>query len=298
MNTRDLDVFVETAVAGSLAAAARHLGITPMAASRSLASLEQALGVRLVHRSTRSSGLTAEGEEFLPYARSMLELQESACNAIAPDAQGATGILKVTSPHIFGRVVLVPLVQKLLLDNPLLKIEVILSDDIIDIINAGIDIAIRLGVPKDSRLVARQLSPNPRVLCASSSYIDRYGVPSVIEELSQHQCLRMAQTAYWPFMHGEDTQMVRIDGRFLCSSAEGVREACLKGLGIALLSYWDVVDPISSGVLQRIRLLDSEPQNLPIWAVIPTSRHVPLRVRRFLELLSDHLATSEPSEGW
>jgi DNA-binding transcriptional LysR family regulator len=184
------------------------------------------------------------------------------------------------------------------LNNPLLKIEVILSDDIIDIVNAGIDIAIRLGVPKDSRLVARQLSRNPRVLCASASYIDRYGVPSTLEELSQHQCLRMAQTAYWPFIHGKDTQMVRIEGRFLCSSAEGVREACLEGLGIALLSYWDVVETITSGVLQRIRLLDSEPQDLPIWALIPTSRHVPLRVRRFLELLSDYLATSEPSGGW
>ena len=161
MDIKELEILAAAVSEGSLAAAARKLDITPMAASRALASLEQKLGVRLMHRTTRSISLTPEGEEFLTYARSIIELADTALGAISHSGSGVAGTLKVTCPHVFGRVVLMPILKALLRSNPALNVELLMTDSVMDIVEEGVDLAIRLAHPKDSGLVAKQLSAIP-----------------------------------------------------------------------------------------------------------------------------------------
>lgn len=289
MDTLDLQVFITAVSAGSLAAAGRQLGISAMATSRALAALEQQLGVRLMHRTTRAISLTPEGEEFLPYARSMLELSSAASDAVAPSAQGVTGTLKVTCPHLFGRVVVMPLVERLLADNPRLKIDLILNDSLVDIVESGIDLAIRMARINDSGLAGRQLAPNPRVLCAAPRYLQRFGKPECLADLQHHECLSLPHQRLWPFRVAGEVRRVKVSGRFACTSAEGNRSACLQGIGITLMTRWGIEEEIALGDLEVIELADATPDDLPLWALMPGSRHVPRRVRVFLDALVERL---------
>ncbi len=294
MNITDIAVFVAANAGGSLASAARQMGMTPMAVSRGLAALERELGVRLMHRTTRSVSLTPEGEEFLPYARTILDASEEARGTLTPASRGATGLLRVTAPAAFGRIGVMPLIPLLLEQNPAMRIELQLSDTIVDIAGSGIDVAIRIAPLRDSELVARALAPNPRVLCATPAYLQRHGAPKVLADLEGHSCVRLSNMAHWPFIVGDQTRAVRVDGRFLCSSIEGVRTACLQGLGLALLTYWDVRGELTDGSLVAIDLNDAQPQQLSIWAVLPTRKYVPMRVRVFLEALEQSLTKDGP----
>ena len=289
MDTRDLAIFVQAAAAGSLSAAARRLEITPMAASRRLAALEQQLGVRLMQRTTRAVSLTAEGEAFLAHAQAMLESEQAARAALAPTARGASGLLRVTAPAAFGRKVVAPLVPDILAANPELRIDLQLTDAVVDIVGAGIDVAVRIGRLRDSTLIARRLAPNPRRLCASPAYLARAGRPERLADLAGHPCLVLTGQTHWPFDAGGRRRDMRVSGPFSSSSIEAVRVACCAGLGLALLSAWDVADDLASGELVALALADAEPQELAIWAVYPTARLIPQKVHAFVEALARRL---------
>ncbi|TGD98286.1 LysR family transcriptional regulator [Methylobacterium nonmethylotrophicum] len=290
METRDLAVLAAAAGAGSLSAAARRLGLTPMAASRRLAALERECGARLLHRTTRSVSLTAEGEALLPYAQAMLEAEEAARAALAPGQLCATGLLRATAPAAFGRKVVVPLMPGLLAANPGLRVDLQLSDTVVDIVGEGFDVAVRIAPLRDSGLIARRLAPNPRLLCASPAYLAERGAPAALADLAGHDCVRLTGVTHWPFRAGTASRNVRIDGRFSSSSIEGVHEACRRGLGLALLSYWDVKDELAAGRLASVALGDAEPQDLSIWALYPTARYAPPKLRVFLSALERGLA--------
>ncbi|QQP87917.1 LysR family transcriptional regulator [Skermanella sp. TT6] len=290
METDELSVLVQAVAAGSLSGAARRLGVTPTVASRRLAALEERLGVRLMHRTTRSVSLTPEGETFLPHAQAMLEIEEAARASLAPAEQGVSGLLRVTAPASFGRKVVAPLVPALLDANPDLRIDLELTDSVVDIAAAGIDVAIRIGRLRESTLIARRLAPNTRVLCAAPSYLERRGTPHAVESLAGHECLVLSGTGSWPFDSGGKAREIRISGRFASNSVEAIREACIGGLGIALLSRWDVVTELASGALVRIDFEALIPQEISIWAVYPSSRLVPPKVRAFIASLESALA--------
>lgn len=289
MNLVDIAVLVETVQAGSLAAAARRLGITPMAASRSLAALEAEIGVRLMHRTTRSTALTAEGEAFLPFAQTMLENEADGVAAIRPSAAGATGLLRVTASAAFGRKMVIPMMADFLADNPALRADLILSDALLDLAAHGIDVAIRIAQLHDSDLIARQLAANPRALYASPDYLKKAGIPRTIPDLQQHQCLSFPGDTHWAFSSGSETIRIRPNSRFTASSMDGLHEACRLGMGITLLSEWDAKDQAQSGDLQQITLQDATPVPLIIWAVYPTARMVPMKVRTFIAAFSAYL---------
>jgi DNA-binding transcriptional LysR family regulator len=289
MHTRDLAILVQAAAAGSLSAAARRLEITPMAASRRLAALEQQLGVRLMHRTTRAVSLTAEGEAFLPHAQAMIESEQAARAALAPTARGASGLLRITAPAAFGRKVVAPLVPDILAANPELRIDLQLTDAVVDIVAAGIDVAVRIGRLRDSTLIARRLAPNPRRLCASPAYVARAGRPERLADLASHACLTLTGQTHWPFDAGGRRREVRVSGPFSSSSIEAVRVACCAGLGLALLSAWDVAEDLAAGELVALALADAEPQELAIWAVYPTARLIPQKVHAFAEALAQRL---------
>ncbi|VVO49994.1 HTH-type transcriptional regulator DmlR [Pseudomonas fluorescens] len=293
MQVSDVQVFDAIADTGSLSAAARRLGLTPMTVSRRLAALESELGVRLFHRTTRAVSLTAEGETFLPFAATLLQASEEARACLKSSAGTASGVLKVTAPTVFGQSVIMPLLPALLAEHPALRIDLTLSDSIVDIVGLGIDVAIRIATLRDSALIARPLAPNPRVLCASPAYLKRYGTPTTMEALTNHRRIALHGMPYWPFMRAGEAVAIRADGVFSANSVEAVRTACREGLGMAMLSYWDVRDDLAAGNLCLLELADAMPEQLFITALLPTRQHVPHRVGIFLQRLEAALKASD-----
>lgn len=285
MQIPEVEVFSAIAASGSLSGAARRLGLSPMTVSRRLASLERELGVRLVHRTTRSVSLTSEGEVFLPYANTILEAEESARTMLKANAGTASGVLRVTAPTVFGQAVIMPLIPSLLADNPALEVDLTLSDSIVDIVGMGINLAIRIATLQDSELVARPLAPNPRVLCASPDYLARHGRPSTLDELKTHQCIALHGMPCWSFVQRGEVVAIRAEGAFSANSVEAVRAASKNGLGLAMLTYWDIRNELSDGSLVQVELDDAVSEQLSITAVLPTRRQIPYRVQAFLERL-------------
>lgn len=282
MQIPDVEVFSAIAESGSLSAAARRLGLAPMTVSRRLAALEGELGVRLFHRTTRAVSLTAEGETFLPFAKTLLEASEGARVSLKSYAGTASGVLKVTAPTVFGQSVIMPLIPALLEEHPALRVDLTLSDSIVDIVGLGIDVAIRIATLPDSALIARTLAPNPRVLCASPMYLERHGVPTTMESLLSHRRIALHGMPHWPFMRDGEAVVLRAEGVFSANSVDAVRTASRQGLGVAMLTYWDVLDDLAAGTLRLVELEDVRPEQLFITAILPTRQHVPHRVSVFL----------------
>ncbi len=285
MQIPDVEVFSAIAESGSLSAAARRLGLAPMTVSRRLASLEGELGVRLFHRTTRSVSLTAEGETFLPFATTLLEASEGARVSLKSNAGAASGVLKVTAPTVFGQAVIMSLIPALLAEHPALRVDLTLSDSIVDIVGLGIDVAVRISTLRDSTLIARPLAPNPRVLCASPLYLERHGIPATMDALLSHRRIALHGMPFWPFMRDGEAVSMRAEGVFSANSVEAVRTASRQGLGVAMLTYWDVRDDLDTGALHLVELEDVTPEELFITAILPTRQHVPHRVRVFLQHL-------------
>ena len=289
INLSNVAVLLEAVQAGSLAAAARRLRITPMLASRRLAELEQEVGARLVHRTTRALSLTVEGEAFLPHAQALLEEEALARAAVHPNPAGVTGMLRVTASVPFGRKVVSPLVPDVLRQHPGLQVDLLLSDSVVDIVAQGIDLAIRIAPLRENTLVARRLADNPRGLYAAPAYAAEHGLPTAPAELARHRCLALTGMSHWSFQSGGRAVRQRIAGPFTSSSVEALHQACLGGLGIAMLSHWDVREDIAQGHLLPIPMDGWAPELLAIWAVYPTARLVPPKVRLFIAALEDRL---------
>jgi DNA-binding transcriptional LysR family regulator len=222
--------------------AARQMGTTPMLVSRRLAGLE--LGARLFHRTTRSLSLTPEGEAFLPHAVALIEARDSALDSVSSGVSGLSGVLKITAPNVIGHSVVVPVVAELIADNPALRVDLPLSDGVIDITTAGLDVAIRVAVMKPSDMIATKVADNPFTLIASPDYVARFVEPATTEDLVSHRCIKL-QVDNWPFTRGGEMHRVRISGPLSASTVDAVRAACIAGVGIAMLTYWDVHEQIA-----------------------------------------------------
>jgi DNA-binding transcriptional LysR family regulator len=296
MDLADVALFRAIASVGSLSAAARQTGTTPMLVSRRLAGLEAELGARLFHRTTRSLSLTPEGEAFLPHAVTLIEARDSALDSISSGGSGLSGVLKVTSPNVIGHSVVVPVVAELIADNPALRVDLTLSDSVIDIATAGLDVAVRVALMKPSDMIATRVADNPFTLCASPGYIARFGEPTTTDDLAAHRCIKLHAMDNWPFTRDGEMQRVRISGHLSASTVDAVRAASIAGVGIAMLTYWDVNTQIEGGELKRIVLADVKPLEIGIWAVFPTRTQMPARVRAFIEALRDRLlAGTDPA---
>ena len=210
----DIEVFIRVVRQGSLSAAARTLDVTPAAVSYRMNKLESSLGTRLLHRTTRCQTLTQDGSEYLRYAEHMVSELEKVEAVVSRRDEVAQGTLKVAIPASFGRQHIAPLMPKFLKQNPLVRLSLILSDEIIDIVNEGVDVAVRICELRDSEFIARKLAPDRRVVCASPDYINRFGVPRTPAELSSHNCLVMSQQPYWIFNGSQGQQRVKVSGNF------------------------------------------------------------------------------------
>lgn len=289
MEPSALALFVQAATSESLASAARRLRLSPLTASRRLAALEEELGVRLLHRTTRAISLTPEGAAFLPHAQAVLEAEALARESVRPTGRGVSGLLRVTASAAFGRKVVVPIVADFMRRHPEVRVDLLLSDSLVDIVGEGVDLAIRIANPTDSGLVGRRIADNPRGLYAAPTYLATHGAPRRLADLADAQCLTLSGVSHWTFLTDQGVRNTPVAGRFSANSIEGAHAACLAGLGVALLSEWAARDEVADGRLVRVALADARPEPLAIWALHPTRRLVPAKVTAFVDALEKAL---------
>lgn len=237
---------------------------------------------------------TSDGEALLPHAQTIMEAGELARESLSTALRDVHGLLRVTAPAEFGRLFVAPLLPRLLAEHPRLRCELLLTDSLVDIVAAGVDVAVRIARLQDSSLVAKKLARNPLVLCAAPDYLARAGAPQAVADLASHECLMLNGADAWTFGSGTGERRVRVKGRLSANSIEAVREACVAGLGLAVLSAWKVGPELATGTLVDVRLEDGlPPQELGIWAVYPSARLVAPKLRTFLEALEDRLRKDE-----
>lgn len=287
----DIALFLRVLDLGSISAAARSLDLSTAVASQRLKRLEAGLGVRLLHRTTRRLHATPEGALLAEQGRVLVEDLESLGSGLRDAGASVAGTLRVTMSASFGRQYISPLLPRFLALHPRVRISVHLTDQVVDLVSEGFDLAIRIGALEDSSLVARKLAPNRRVLCASPAYLAQHGEPQSPADLAAHECLLLfgsqGRQDVWR-LRGADAgteHVVRVQGRCESNYGELLRDAAVAGLGIALHSTWHVAEDLRAGRL-KIVLPQYRPAETAISAVMPERRMVPPRVRAFVDFLA------------
>lgn len=296
----DLTLFLRVLDLGSITAAAHSLDLSVAVASQRLKRLEKDLGVRLLHRTTRRLHPTPEGAALAEQGRVLVEELETLGAGLREAAREVAGTLRVTMSASFGRQYVSPLLPAFLARHPKLRLSVHLSDNVVDLVSEGFDLAIRIGALEDSRLVARLIAPNRRVLCASPDYLRRRGEPRTPDALAGHDCLLLVGSSgrqdVWRFGTPAGGEVaVRVQGRFESNYGEVLRDASLAGEGIVIHSLWHVADDLRAGRL-RVLLPDHPLATTAISAVMPQRRLVPPRVRAFTDFLLEQFGGHPPWE--
>ena len=283
----DLEIFAKVVSSGSMSGAARELGLSPAVVSKRLQKLEKKTGARLMNRTTRKISLTEAGQGYYERIVAVLAGLEEADDFLARRTGSASGLLKVSAPTSFGRMHLAPHLSKFLNANSNLTIHLDLSDEFVDLISGGFDMAIRIGELSDSSLVARKLAPVRRILCATPGYIAKAGKPSGLEDLDGHALIAPPNQGPWKLEGNQGTVVYRPSSTLVTNSSEVVRETVLSGLGIALRSTWDIGAELKSGKLERVLPEYSSTRGLGIYAVYPSRNFLPPKVRMFIDYLSE-----------
>jgi DNA-binding transcriptional LysR family regulator len=279
--------FARIVEGGSLSAGARAVGKSLPAVCRSLAQLEKRLGERLLHRTTRRIALTEAGTEFYERCRRIVAEIEEAEAAVRAQTIEPQGVLAVTAPLLFGRMHIAPVVVEYLRRYRKASVSLILADRLVNLVEEGMDVAIRIGELADSTLVARRLGAIPRVVCASPEYLKHHGAPAHPRDLARHECVRftgLSQTREWAFLE----EKIKVDGRFVTNNGDAAIDAALHGLGLVMVLGYQVEQPLADGRLVRV-LEDFEPAPAPVHAVYSSARLVPAKLKAFLELLSESI---------
>lgn len=290
-----IDEFVAVAQARSFTQAARKLGVSTSQVSREIGRLEDRVGQRLFFRTTRHVSLTEAGERLFLQCRRLHDERDDALASLVEDATQLQGYIRVTSAVAYGERFVVPLINSFMTEHPKIRVELVLTNDVLDLVDLGIDLAVRFGRLPDSGLIATRLSSRTRHLCAAPDYIDRHGAPRSLDELADHICLRGTAEA-WTFSRGGRAYVHRVHGRFICNSGYAVLDAALAGIGLCQLPDFYVSSHIQAGRLIDL-LTDHRPEDEAVWAVYPHRRHLPLKVKALLDHLQKAFAArrEEPS---
>ncbi|OWJ60869.1 LysR family transcriptional regulator [Inquilinus limosus] len=289
----DIAVFVRVVEAGSFTAAARLLGMPKTTVSRRVAALERAVGVRLLQRTTRSLGLTDAGRLYHDQGSRALRLIEEANQQLAEARAETSGTIRISAPVGFGGHFLTATVFDFLAAYPKTRVELRLTDDRLNLIENGIDLAFRTGILPDSTLIARRLGATLRILCASPDYLARRGVPRVAADLAGHDCVIAGPSAIgasWVLDGPEGQETVAVSGRFAANEMQAVAAAALAGYGIAQLPDGIAGALVRDGRLRRVLPGHAAPVG-GIHAVYPSGQHLSPLVRSFIELAAKRLAT-------
>jgi DNA-binding transcriptional LysR family regulator len=280
----DMETFVRVIEAGSFSAAAQQMRVGQPAISKAISRLEQRLGVHLVLRSTRGLSPTEAGRSYYDEARAVLQRAEQAEMAVSNVGKSLSGRLRISAPVTFARLHIVPKLESLLKAHPALDVEIILSDRLIDVIEEGIDVALRMGSLVDSALIARKIGSCRRVVLAAPRYFEKFGKPLKPDELSQYEAVVYTEPSGgtgWVFHKGSEEVTVILRGRVRLSAAEGVREAVLAGLGLTISSEWLFTPELASGAVERA-LTEWWLPDMDLWALFPAGRLVNPKVRAFV----------------
>jgi DNA-binding transcriptional LysR family regulator len=276
-----IDEFCAVARVRSFSQAARRLGLSTPQVSREVARLEDRLGQRLLYRSTRRVSLTEVGERFFDQCRRLVEDRDELLAAAAREPLQLQGHLHLTCTERF----IVPMLNEFMRHHPQLSVQVLLRNDAVDLIEQGIDLAVRCGPMNDSRLVAVRVGTRTRYLCASPAYLQAHGAPATLEELRQHECVCGADES-WSFVREGRPYEHRPHGRFLCNSGHALIDTTLEGFGICQLPDFYVEESLRSGALLEI-LPQHRPEDEDVWAIYPHRRHVPLKVKLAVQHLKE-----------
>jgi DNA-binding transcriptional LysR family regulator len=284
---RQISTFVEVVARGSLSAAARAEGIAPAMIGRRLDALETRLGVKLLQRTTRKLALTDEGAAFLEDCQRILAELEEAETAVAERSAHATGHLMISAPAGFGRQHVAPLLPSFLTEHRDVTATLNMSDRVVDIVGEGIDVAIRIASLADSNLVSVKLADNERVIVGAPAYLKRYGEPKMLADLARHNCLAISSEGSqrgWTLRENGKNVVLKVSGNMGCNDGQVLHEWALAGKGLAWRSMWEVGSAIEAGKLSTVLDQHAAPGN-DIYAVFAQRRHLPLRIRAFVDFL-------------
>jgi DNA-binding transcriptional LysR family regulator len=284
---RQISTFVEVVARGSLSAAARAEGIAPAMIGRRLDALETRLGVKLLQRTTRKLALTNEGAAFLEDCQRILGELEEAESAVAERSARASGHLLVSAPAGFGRQHVAPLLPSFLAEHRDVSVNLNLNDRLVDVVGEGVDVAIRIASLSDSSLIGVKLADNQRVLVGSPAYLKRHGTPHTLADLAGHNCLAISSEGSqrgWTFVENGKQVTLKVAGNMVCNDGEVLHDWALAGKGLAWRSMWEVGPEIRAGRLCTVLDHHTAPGN-DIHAVFAQRRHLPLRIRAFVDFL-------------
>ncbi len=293
IDLNEMLIFVRVVEQQSLTGAGRVLGLPKSTVSRKLSSLEDRLGVRLLQRTTRKMHLTPEGETYYARCSHIVAQIEEAEQSVISAVDKPRGTLRISAPRIFVEYFLSDLIHIYLQQYPEVRVELLLNERIVDLVEENYDLAIRVGTLRDSSLIARKLGPVPGFCCASPAYLKARGVPQTPDDLSQHDCILVGSridNVSWTFQE-PDTQKMRntsVHGRLLVNHLPLAYKAVLRGDGIARLPSFLCADDLRAGKLRSV-LEDWLPKPGSIYAVYPSNRHLPAKVRSFLDLLIEEV---------
>ncbi|KTC25094.1 LysR family transcriptional regulator [Pseudomonas putida] len=291
-NLEDLNIFVQVAKRASFAAVAEQLGMSAAFISKRVRLLEQQMGVRLLHRTTRRVSLSEEGERVYQWALQIFETVQRMGDDISTQHRVPVGQLRIASSLGLGRRFVAPALSELAERYPQLDIRLDVHDRLVDLIEEGVDLDIRVGNVIAPHLIAKPLAPNRRVLCAAPGYLQRRGTPRQLAELSSHDCLVIKERDHpfgvWQLQGPQGEQSVRVTGGLSTNHGEVAHQWCLDGRGILLRSYWDVHDSLADGRL--VPVLEDYHQAADIWAVYTSPLASSAKVRVAVEFLRQYFA--------
>lgn len=287
-----LAAFAQVVESGGFSAAARALGLTPSAVSKQVGLLEDRLGARLLHRTTRRVTLTEVGAAFYERARGVMTALEEAERSVTDLNAAPRGTLRLSLPIHFGQFHIAPILPAFMARHPEVILDVDMTDRYVDLVSESIDLAVRIGGLRDSSLIARRLAPNRRVVCASPTYLARRGTPQSPADLARHDCLTFHQhgpAVEWLFGHGERRRAVRVKGSLQANNIELLRAAALAGVGLIRMSAYVLTHELADGRLVPV-LTDHEARDAEVYALYPANRHLSPKVRAFVDHLAETIA--------
>ena len=303
MEIETLRTYVEVMRLRSVTAVARTQNVDPSSVSRTIASLEDALGVRLFHRTTRHLSPTEAALAYFDRVEPMITELEGAALVAADSGETPRGLLRITAAVSFAQVNLVPVLPEFGRRYPELRFELVLTDKLVDLVEERIDVAVRLGRLSESSLIAHRLCDMVYVVCASPEYLRRRGRPKTPEDLEKHECLRYPVAGYparWKFCRGDgDVFEVPISGRVVATNGIALAQCAAAGMGISMLPRWNIAAELRSGALVELfpdfRATGSE-FDLAAWILYPSRSYLPLKVRVFADFLKEKFRFGSPAE--
>ena len=287
-----LKVFRSVVEFGSFAEASRQMNMSPAAISKNVGELEAHLGVRLLNRTTRRMSRTEAGELFYSQVSRVLDDLNEAETLLGPMQQIPSGLLRVTAPMGVALIRITPKLPEFLKENPKLSVDLQLDSRRVNIVDEGFDLAIRASDGLvDSSLISKKLMNLEQVVCAAPSYLEAHGCPEAPQDLRDHECIKFSLSGHvdeWAFTCNEHTERVPIEGRYRVNSSFAVRDALTEGFGISMIPRIYVEDELKDGRLVPV-LLNWKPNKTSVYAVYPSRRHLPNKVRVFIDFVREVL---------